>query len=551
MPRRRKTDYEPDKQQIIAAFTEMARQKRVERELLQGILEETFRYMVQKRFGPTAEPEIVLNMDRGDIEIYLVRTVVETVEDPATQISLEELRERGEEGYDIGDEFVEEITLDKLPKVFGRRLITLGMQRFAQRIRELERESIYNEYSRRVGEIILGEIYQVRRSDVLVLHDKIEMRLPREEQIPGERYRKGQTLRALIKEVRPSGGPGGLPDIILSRADERFLKQLFELEIPEVYDGIVEIVAIAREPGERAKVVVRSHDERVDPVGACVGMKGIRIHAIVRELHNENIDVIEYSSDPATLIARALAPARVLSVEVHPETRSAIVVVPNDQVALAVGRNGHNVRLASKLTGYAITLVKEAAEDIELIEFRQELGRELYERLIHAGIDTAREFLAAEPEMLLTIPGMTKELLLELRQIMLEEFDEEEDPAIRERILAFEPPPQQPESTAAEELPTQATAESPAEAEPTAESAGQLPAEPAQPAAEQPATQEASAPARRRSPLELTDVEEVLAEEQSRGLYAPGVESEEGEDDEEPYRLSDERLYPDEDSEQQ
>jgi N utilization substance protein A len=425
------------------------------------------------------------------------------------------------------------------------------MQRFAQRIRELERESVYNEYSRRVGEIILGEIYQVRRSDVLVLHDKIEMRLPREEQIPGERYRKGQTLRALIKEVRPSGGPGGLPDIILSRADERFLKQLFELEIPEVYDGIVEIVAIAREPGERAKVVVRSHDERVDPVGACVGMKGIRIHAIVRELHNENIDVIEYSSDPATLIARALAPARVLSVEVHPETRSAIVVVPNDQVALAVGRNGHNVRLASKLTGYAITLVKEAAEDIELIEFRQELGRELYERLIHAGIDTAREFLAAEPEMLLTIPGMTKELLLELRQIMLEEFDEEEDPAIRERILAFEPPPQQPESTAAEELPAQATAESPAEAEPTAESAGQLPAEPAQPAAEQPATQEASAPARRRSPLELTDVEEVLAEEQSRGLYAPGVESEEGEDDEEPYRLSDERLYPDEDSEQQ
>jgi N utilization substance protein A len=161
MPRRRKTDYEPDKQQIIAAFTEMARQKRVERELLQGILEETFRYMVQKRFGPTAEPEIVLNMDRGDIEIYLVRTVVETVEDPATQISLEELRERGEEGYDIGDEFVEEITLDKLPKVFGRRLITLGMQRFAQRIRELERESIYNEYSRRVGEIILGEIYPV------------------------------------------------------------------------------------------------------------------------------------------------------------------------------------------------------------------------------------------------------------------------------------------------------------------------------------------------------------------------------------------------------
>lgn len=498
MPRRRKQD-QPDRQQILAAFTEMARQKRVDRDLLQGILEETFRYMVQKKYGPTAQPDIVLNMDRGDIEIYLPRTVVETVEDPGTQISLQELRDRGEEGYEIGDEYVEEITLADLGKEFGRRIIALGMQRLSQRIREVERENIYAEYSARVGEVILGEIYQVRRGDVLVLHNKVEMRLPREEQIPGERYRKGATIRALIKEVRPSGGPGGIPDIILSRADERFLRQLFELEIPEVYDGIVEIKAIAREPGERSKVAVISHDERVDPVGACVGMKGIRIHAIVRELNNENIDVIEYSDDPATFIARALQPARVLSVEVYPETRSAVVVVPNNQVALAVGRNGHNVRLASKLTGYAITLVKEAPEDIELFEFREELGRELYERLIDAGIDTAREFLEADPEKLLRIPGMTKELLLELRQIMLDEFDEQEDPAMRERILALEIPP-----------------------------------------AEQP-TEEPSTP-RRRSPLEAEDVEEVFAEEQSRGLYG-GEDTGDEEEDEEPYRLSDEKPY--------
>lgn len=253
MPRR-KTQQKPDKQSIIAAFAEMARQKRTDRDVLQGILEETLRYMVQRKYGPSAQPEIVLNMDRGDIEIYLVRQVVETVEDPGSQISLQELIDRGEEGYSVGDEYIEEIRLEDMGKEFGRRIIAFGMQRLAQRIREVERENIYTEYSSRVGEIILGEIYQVRRGEVLVLHDKVEMRLPREEQIPGERYRKGATIRALIKEVRASGGPGGIPDIILSRADERFLRQLFELEIPEVYDRIVEIKAIAREPGERAKV---------------------------------------------------------------------------------------------------------------------------------------------------------------------------------------------------------------------------------------------------------------------------------------------------------
>ncbi|MCS7177357.1 MAG: transcription termination factor NusA [Candidatus Kapabacteria bacterium] len=520
MPRRRK-QHTPDKQQIIAAFTEMARQKRVDRDILQGILEEVLRYMVQKKYGPNAQAEIIVNMDKGDIEIYVVRTVVETVEDPSTEIALEELEARGEEGYEVGDEYVEEIRLEDLPVVFGRRIVAWGMQRLAQRIREVERENIYTEYSSRVGEIIIGEIYQVRRGDVLVLHDKVEMRLPREEQIPGERYRKGATLRALIKEVRPTGGPGGMPDIILSRADDRFFKQLFELEIPEVYDGVVEIKAVAREPGERAKVAVISHDDRVDPVGACVGMKGIRIHAIVRELNNENIDVIEYSPDPATFIARALQPARVLSVEVHPETRSATVVVPNDQVALAVGRNGHNVRLASKLTGYAITLVKETPEDIELFEFREELGRELYERLIEAGIDTAREFLEADPEKLLRIPGMTKDLLLELRQLMLEEFDEQEDPAIRERILALEL------STTLETV----------DSSPTLESASTTPT----------ASEAASLAPQRRSILEVEDVREVFAEEQSRDYG--GGRDEEGEDEEERYRLSDELPYSDSEDE--
>jgi len=266
------------------------------------------------------------------------------------------------------------------------------------------------------------------------MHNKVEMRLPREEQIHNEKYKKNQTIRTVIKEVRRQQG-SGTPDIILSRSADEFLARLFEIEIPEVYDGIIEIKGIARDPGERAKVAVSSYDERVDPVGACVGMKGIRIHSIVRELNNESIDVIEYSPDPRIYIARALSPAKVKEIILSPETRQATITIPDEQVPLAIGKNGQNVRLASKLTGYSITLIKEGGEDIELIEFREELGRDMYDKIINLGIDTAREFLDADVLELVKIDGMTKELLLELRQLMLTEFDEAENPETRKKIL--------------------------------------------------------------------------------------------------------------------
>jgi N utilization substance protein A len=412
----------------------MAREKSIDKDLLQGMLVETLSLLIRKKYGQEANFDIVVNMDKGDLEIYLMRTIVEEVEDPSLQISLKEVSTRSQEIYELGDEFIEEITLENIAENFGRRLIALATQTLGQRIRDVEKDNVFNEYNDKVGEIIVGEVYQVRPGSLLVMHNKIEMRMPREEQIHNERYKKNMSVKAIIKEVRRMQG-SGTPDIILSRSADEFLARLFEIEIPEVYDGIIEIKSISRDPGERAKVAVQSFDERVDPVGACVGMKGIRIHSIVRELNNENIDVIEYSLDPKVFIARALAPARVKDIAVSPDTRSATVLVADDQVSLAIGRNGQNVRLASKLTGYNITLIKEGGEDIELIEFREELGREMYDNIINLGIDTAREFLEADIYELLSLPGMSKQTLLEIRQIILTEFDEQEISEISQAIL--------------------------------------------------------------------------------------------------------------------
>lgn len=427
MARRKVKPKIDNKKLIIEAFNEMAREKAIDRDLLQGIVEETLSLMVKKKYGLEANFDIIVNMEKGDIEIYLMREVVEEVENPETQIALEDVIAITGEPIEIGEEYLEEITLENIADSFGRRLIAQAIQTLNQRIRDVEKDNIYDEYAKRVGEVIIGEIYQVRPNNILVMHNKIEMRLPREEQIPNERLKKNQQVKAIIKEVRRTGGATGLPDIILSRSDDTYLARLFEQEIPEIYDGIIELRAIAREPGERAKVAVTSFDDRVDPVGACVGMKGIRIHAIVRELNNENIDIIEYTDDPRLFIARALSPSKVREITISPETRQATVIVPDDQVSLAIGKNGQNVRLASKLTGYSLSLVKEGAEDIELIEFRDELGRSLYDLLITHGIDTAREFLEASPDMLLRMPGVSKQKIAEVRRIILDEFDEPED----------------------------------------------------------------------------------------------------------------------------
>lgn len=430
---KKKVKHKIDKKLIVDAFHEMAKEKNIDRETLQKILEDVFSLMVRKKYGQNARFDIVLNVDKGDIEIYLKREIVEFVTDPVVEISLEEAR-MYEPDLEIGEEFIEEINFDNIYDSFGRRIVAVAAQSLNQKLREIEKEKIYNEYKPRENEIIVGEVYQVRRNDILVLHNKVEMRLPREEQIPNEPYKfkKNQTIKAIIKEVRR--GSGGIPDIILSRASEEFLHRLFEIEVPEVYEGIIQIKAIARDPGERSKVTVLSLDPRVDPVGACVGMKGVRIQSIVKELNDENIDLIEYSEDPKLFVARSLAPAIVKEVQIEPEIRQATVLVADDQVPYAIGKNGQNVRLAMRLTGYNITLVKESGEDVELSEFSQELGNALYQELINLGITTAREFLATEPDKLLTVQGLSPETLIELRQIMLKEFDEEENPEVIELI---------------------------------------------------------------------------------------------------------------------
>jgi transcription termination/antitermination protein NusA len=436
---RGKAKHKIDKRVIVEAFTEMAKHKSIDRDLLQGILEETLSMIIRKKYGQDANFEIIVNMDKGDIEIYLMREIVETVEDDVLQISLEEARKYSEEAVELGDDFIEEITLDNIADSFGRRLVTLASQNLNQRIRDVEKDNIYREYASKVGEIIVGEIYQIRRHDLLILHNKIEMRLTREEQIPNEpyKYKKNHTIKAIVKEVKRHG-MGGQPEIILSRANNEFLAKLFEIEIPEIYDGIIQIKAIARDPGERSKVAVISYDDRVDPVGACVGMKGIRIHSIVRELNNENIDLIEFSDDPKIYISRALSPAKVSEINVDMDTRTANVIVSDDQVALAVGKSGQNVRLASMLTGFNIILSKSGEEDIELAEFKSEFGDELFNAIIATGIETARDFLEAEPEELLALDGMTKEKLIEMRLIILIEFDESESKDYVDRIKAFE-----------------------------------------------------------------------------------------------------------------
>jgi len=410
---------------IVEAFSQMVRGKNVDRDILENIIEEIFGVMVKKKYGLEANYEVIANMDKGDIEIFLVRTIVEKVEDPEHEISIDEVNEKGnEEELEVGEDYVEKLELSS----FGRRLINLARQSLNQRIREIEKELIYNEYNDMIGEIIVGDIYQVRRNDILVNHNKNELLLPRLEQIPRERYRKGDTLRAVVKEVRKTANG---PVIIISRADNLFLKKLFEIEIPEIYDGIIEMKRIAREPSERAKVAVESHDPRIDAVGACVGMKGVRIHAIVRELNNENIDVVNYSDDPVTLIQRTLAPAKLKQIEIDEASKRCQVLADNDQVSLIVGRNGVNIRLAMKLTGYEIDVIREEKpfeeyeDDIELVELRQELGTEIVDLLIVNRYDTAVEVLTAGLEKLKEIESLDEAKAAEILEIIKNQFEEE------------------------------------------------------------------------------------------------------------------------------
>ncbi len=411
---------------IVESFADMVKIKGIDRDVLAGILEEVFGILIKKKYGEEAKFDVVVNVDRGDIEIFLEREIVEEVEDPDTQISIEEVNLKGnEDELEVGEDYVEKIELSSL----GRRLITLAKQSLNQKIREIEKEIVFSEYKELLGEIIVGDIYQLRRSDILVNHNKNELLLPRSEQIPFERYKKGGTIRAIVKEVI-KGNSG--PVIIISRADNMFLHKLFEIEIPEIYDGIIEIKAIAREPGERAKIAVESQDARIDAVGACVGMKGVRIHAIVRELNNENIDVVNYSEDPIYFIQRSLAPAKIKEIELDEDEKKAVITADSDQVSIIVGRNGVNIRLAMKLTGFEIEILREEKafedydEDIELIDLKEELGKEVYDVLINNRYDTALEVLTAGQEKLTEIEQFDENKVTEIIELLKSQFEEEE-----------------------------------------------------------------------------------------------------------------------------
>ncbi len=407
---------------IVESFGQMVREKGIDKDLLVNVIEEVFSTITKKKYGQDARFDVVVNMDKGDIEIFLEKEIVEEVTDPTTQIDIETVKKKTDEPLEIGDDFVEVVDL----KDFGRRLILTAKQTLNQRIKEIVKDLVFNEYTNSINEIVAGEIYQTRKNEVLIIHNRNELILPKNEQIPREKYKKGESIRVLVKEVRKTS-TGAY--VIVSRSDPKFLSKLFEHEIPEIYDGIIEIKAIVREPGERAKVAVESHDDRIDAVGACVGMKGVRIHSIVRELNNENIDVINYSDDVLQFLVRALAPAKLKNIQLDKENKKITVTVEKDQMSLVIGRNGQNIRLASKLIGYDIDVQKEGGEeeyDMELEEFRVELGGVLIERLTEEGYETARDVIEADVEDLLEIEGLDEEKIEQIKEMMKKELEEAE-----------------------------------------------------------------------------------------------------------------------------
>lgn len=410
--------------QIISSFAEIAKEKGIDRDLLLSILEDVFRTMIRKTYETDDAFSVILNADRGELQILHIREVVpkEELTDEVAEITLEDAQ-KIDPDIELYDELAQEVQIVD----FGRRAVMMARQQLAQRIREIEKDNIFDDYTDRVGEIILGDVYQVRQNkDILVNHNGVELMLPKSEQIYKDRYRKGDTIRAVVTGVHMRNGN---PTVIISRTSELFLERLFENEIPEVFDGIIDLVKIARSPGDRSKVAVISHDERVDPVGACVGMKGIRIHAIVRELQNENIDVINYTSDKHEFIKRALQPAEVLKVELDEEGKNASVLVPADEVSKAIGKGGVNIRLASKLAECEIDVYREVEEedDIDLAEFQEDFGQEAIDALHEIGCDTARAVLEMNAGEIVsrTKEVIDEELAKKIITMIKYEFEEE------------------------------------------------------------------------------------------------------------------------------
>jgi N utilization substance protein A len=416
----KKNDLTPN---MIETFKEFKETKNIDRTTLVSVLEESFRNVIAKLFGSDENFDVIVNPDKGDFEIYRNRVVVPNgeVKDENKEIALKEAQKIAED-YEVGEDVSERVDFAK----FGRRAILNLRQTLASKILELEHDSLYNKYKDRVGQIISGEVYQTWKREVLLVDDENnELILPKSEQIPNDQYRKGESVRAVILRV---DNENNNPKIILSRTSPQFLERLLEAEVPEINDGLISVKRIARMPGERAKVAVESYDERIDPVGACVGVRGSRVHGIVRELGNENIDVINFTTNTKLFIQRALSPAKVSSISIDEENLKAEVYLKPEEVSLAIGRGGLNIKLASMLTGYTIDVFREVGEegeeeDIYLDEFADEVDQWVIDAIKAIGLDTAKAVLKAPRELLIEKADLEEETVDNLLKILADEFE--------------------------------------------------------------------------------------------------------------------------------
>ena len=406
---------------LIDSFQEFKDFKNIDRPTMMSVLEDVFRSMIRKKYGTDENCDVIVNTDNGDLEIWRTRTVMEDgfSEDDDLEIELKEAHTIDPD-LEVGDDFIEQITLES----FGRRAILAARQTLVSKILELEKDEIFKKYKDRVGEIVTGEVYQVWKKETLVLDDEgNELLLPKTEQIPADYFKKGDSVRAIISKVDMLNSN---PKIIISRTAPEFLQRLFEMEVPEIFDGLITIKKIVREPGERAKVAVESYDDRIDPVGACVGMKGSRIHGIVRELKNENIDVINFTNNIQLYIQRALSPAKITSIKLDDEKKTAAVYLKPDQVSLAIGRGGHNIKLAGKLTGYEIDVYREADEhdeDVDIEEFSDEIDSWILDEFKRIGLDTAKSVLALSVGELVKRTDLEEETIKEVLSVLQAEFE--------------------------------------------------------------------------------------------------------------------------------
>ena len=411
---------------LIESFSEFKEIKNIDRATLMSIIEDVFRSMLLKKHGSDENFDIIVNPDRGDIEIWHNREVVDD-EFAEDSFDYDEAKHIGltpaqkiDADLALGEEVVTPVKLED----FGRRAVLAVRQNLVSKILELEKDSLYKKYKEKVGDIMTGEVYQIWKKELLILdEDGNELLLPKTEQIPSDFFKKGDSIKAVVQRVDMKNNS---PIIVLSRTSPAFLERLFELEVPEVFDGLITIKKIVREPGERAKVAVESYDDRIDPVGACVGMKGSRIHGIVRELRNENIDVINFTANPSLFITRALSPAKITSVKIDEETKRAEVFLKPDQVSLAIGKGGHNIKLAGKLTGYEIDVYRDTdidLEDVDLEEFSDEIESWILDELKNIGCDTAKSVLELSTEELVKRTDLEEETVTEVKAILQSEFE--------------------------------------------------------------------------------------------------------------------------------